>query len=308
MGSHHRRIYQELADVDLVAVVDVDSRVLASARAAGIVGFDSLTRMIDEAAPDIASVAVPTELHAEISSELIARSVAVLIEKPLTSDLASARLLVEQAAAAGVTIGVGHTERFNPAVEALVQLIQKGRVGRVEKVTTRRIGPFPERGVTTGVVFDLASHDLDLVRSLLPENPPVWLEAEAVYPRDGDRRDSVRCQLGLSGGALWSLEVSRVAPVKVRSLELSTSTGEFVCDLVAQSLTWRSGVSVVDQRRIESIDVIGAEPLRAELEDFVSAVREKRDPRVSGQDALEAVRLSELIVDSAETGGRIEIS
>lgn len=307
MGNLHRRVYQELEEVELVAIVDTDKAVLASNEATGVTGFDSLHEMIEGTTPDVVSVAVPTESHAEVATELIKNSIAVLVEKPLTGDLASAQALAELAANHDVTLAAGHTERFNPAVAALDQLAREGKTGSVTRVTSRRFGPIPTRKNSDGVIFDLASHDLDLVRSLLPDDPPAWIEAQVTRSPINRHDEAVRCVMQLASGANWTLEAGWIDSPKERVLEMSTSAGVFTCDLIAHSLVWRRGPHVTPGLSDETLSYVGVEPLKAEIADFVSAVRDRRDPRVTGRDAIEAVRLAELIIEAAERGARIQI-
>lgn len=307
MGSLHRRVYQELEDVELVAVVDTDRAVVESNEAAGIAGFESLQKMIEGTAPDLVSVAVPTEFHAEVASELVESSIAVLVEKPLTGNLDSARALVELAANHNVTLAVGHTERFNPAVVELERLAREGKIGDALRISSRRFGPIPARENSDGVIFDLASHDLDLVRSLLPEDPPVWIEAQFTRVPGNRLSETVKCVMQLLSGALWTLEAGWTDSPKVRILEISTSSGAFTCDLLAQSLVWRHEPHATPGLSDETLSSAGIEPLKAEIADFVSAVRERREPRVTGRDASEAVRLAELIAEAVERGTRIQI-
>src|SRR6185437_11296605 len=110
---------------------------------------------------DAVTVAVPTERHAEIAIECLSRGIPVLVEKPMARSLDEADRMITAAARGGVPLAVGHTERFNPAVEAARPLLRGPRF-----IEVHRLGTFPERSLDIDVVFDLMIHDLDVALSL----------------------------------------------------------------------------------------------------------------------------------------------
>ena len=109
-------------------------------------------------------VASPTLTHADVGLRLADAGVHALIEKPLTSDPQSGRLLAKAFEERGLIGAVGHIERYNPAVSALQARLAQGDLGSVFQITTRRQGPFPQRIRDVGVVMDLATHDIDLTQ------------------------------------------------------------------------------------------------------------------------------------------------
>src|SRR5438874_1405336 len=121
MGRHHVRIYHELPDAELVGIVDLDkAKADELARQFETTAYDSIEPLLDRV--QAISVAVPTVAHVEVARPLLARGLAVLVEKPLAADSAAARELREEASRSGALLQVGHTERFNPVVRAMSRM------------------------------------------------------------------------------------------------------------------------------------------------------------------------------------------
>src|SRR5262249_44812135 len=159
LGRHHARILAALPGVELAAVVDVNRarahEVAAAHRTRALGDYRDVLGAVDAV-----TIAVPTELHASIGCACLNAGVAPLVEKPLARSLAEADALI--AAADGRLLGVGHTERFNPAVVAAAPHLTDPRF-----IEVHRLGTFPERSLDIDVVFDLMIHDLDVVLSIV---------------------------------------------------------------------------------------------------------------------------------------------
>src|SRR2546422_7645089 len=161
LGQHHARVFAELAGARLVGVADVDRP-----RAIAIAGRHGCRAVTDyrELLPDVEAVSVvtPTLLHHVIARTCLAAGRHVLVEKPLAATVAEARDLVAAAADRGVTLQVGHIERFNAAFRAT-----RGAIKEPTLIECRRWAPFTPRGADVDVVLDLMVHDLDLVLGLI---------------------------------------------------------------------------------------------------------------------------------------------
>ncbi len=168
MGLNHVGVYGELEDVHVAAVADVNveaARAIA-ARYQVKASYSDYCRMLDEVELDIVSIAVPTELHRDVALQALERGIHVLIEKPIAATSAEGGEIVRKAQEKGLTIAVGHTERFNPAVLELKRRLDAGELGQVFQMRARRLTPSPGRILDVGVVLDIATHDLDIVRYL----------------------------------------------------------------------------------------------------------------------------------------------
>ncbi|MGE3706305.1 MAG: Gfo/Idh/MocA family oxidoreductase, partial [Vicinamibacterales bacterium] len=161
LGRHHARILSGLPGVDLVAVVDRNAaRAAEIAAAAGTTPLTQATDLLGRV--DAVTVAAPTELHHQLAMPFLEAGVSVLVEKPMARSLAEADELIAAAARSGAVLAVGHTERFNPAVDAARRVVTAPKF-----IEVHRLGTFPERSLDIDVVFDLMIHDLDVVLSLV---------------------------------------------------------------------------------------------------------------------------------------------
>jgi predicted dehydrogenase len=299
LGRHHARLLGTMPGVQLVGVVDS-----SAARAQEIAAASSTTAFTDPRAldglVDAVTVAVPTEGHLEVALGFIERGVHVLVEKPIARTVAEADQLVAAAAARGVRLAVGHTERFNPAVEAA-----RSRLRSPKFIEAHRLGTFPERSLDIDVVFDLMIHDLDLVLSLVGETP-VSVEAVGV-PVLTPRIDIANVRLRFAGGCIANLTASRISRDRVRKIRIFQPKAYLSVDYAAQEVEhWTLGAPEPGSQRPSilggKVEVTKDEPLRRELEDFVSAVRDDRPAGVTGEQGREALRLAAIIVERMQHG------
>jgi len=129
MGSNHARVLAGLPDTTLVGIVDpLPAHRARATELTGCRAFTNLDELVAEGV-DAVTIAAPTHLHHEISLACIARGIHVLVEKPIASTVEEGRDIVAAAHRAGVTLMVGHVERFNPAVAAIKQAISGGASG-----------------------------------------------------------------------------------------------------------------------------------------------------------------------------------
>jgi UDP-N-acetylglucosamine 3-dehydrogenase len=295
-GYHHARVYSELPGVRLEAVIDLDPRrVQRVTERFHCKGYSSVERLLDEACVDAVSVCTPTVTHFDIASLALKARKHVLVEKPMTDNVAEAESLIKQARDYGVFLSVGFVERFNPAVEESKRTVDRGEIGEVLIIHTRRVTRRPIRIGDVGVVKDLGIHDVDVMNYIMGEPP------ESVYARAGAHNhcfeDYANMVLGYSGMRSGFVETNWLTPKRVRTLTITGSEGIIDVEYTTQEL------------RVEKNDHIYQplnwyrEPLYLELSDFTSAVLEKRKPSVTGVDGLEALRVCEAALRSAETGG-----
>jgi UDP-N-acetylglucosamine 3-dehydrogenase len=319
MGTNHARVYAGLADVELVAVADIDpDRVRAVSCQHGGRGYADISAMLAEQRPDLVSVAVPTRAHADVAARVIDAGVALLVEKPLAATIDEGCRLRDRAAAAGVPMTVGHIERFNPAVIELKRRVEAGELGRVFQIHARRVGPFPERVRDVGVVLDLAPHDIDVMRFVLGAEV-ARVQAETEQRVATEHEDMLSGLLRFTDGVVGVLDVNWLTPTKIRELSVLGERGMFRVDYLARELTFyenghqraestdwaaRHGRGVTEGP-VRAIEIEKREPLRVELEAFVAAVRNRTSPAVSPDDGIAAMAASEALVRAARTGAPV---
>lgn len=301
LGKHHARILAELPGAELAGVVDINE---ARARDVGAaVGARWASRADELPWPvDAVTVAVPTESHLKIAMPFLERGIAVLVEKPLARDAGEAERMMDAAAKSGAVFGVGHTERYNPAIAAVRPLIDHPRF-----IEVHRLGTFPDRSLDIDVVFDLMIHDLDIVLSIVASEVTA-VEAVGVAVLT-PKPDIANARLKFASGCIANVTASRISRDRVRKIRLFQRDSYISVDYAAQEAEhWRlvranGTMPAIDGGKIE---IAKEAPLKRELADFVAAVREKRPPGVSGADGLRALQLAQRITDvmrEQETSG-----
>ncbi len=283
-GQHHVRIYHHLPAVTLAGVVDTaPNEVAAFSRRYGTPGYQDYRMLLGKV--DAVSVVVPTAQHYQIAREFLQHGIHVLVEKPITATVEQAAELVDLAQRKGVTLLVGHVERFKPAVQALRDLVTEPLF-----VQVRRVRPWnPRRVMDVGVVLDLMIHDLDIILTLM--RSPVERVSAIGAGLHGDDEDIAVAHVVLKSGCLASFVASRVSPVKAAELEITQPDGFLRLNYLSQQITvGRHGT----QRRTI---VKGEEPLRAELTHFVGCIRGEATPLVPGEHGLRALEVAQEILE-----------
>lgn len=306
LGKHHARILASLPGVELVAVVD-SNRARAEEIAANV-GSRPLFDVADLVGKvDAVSVATPTEHHLAIARPLLLSGVHVLVEKPMTRSLQEADDMMAAAAAGGALLAVGHTERFNPAVEAARPLLVDPRF-----IEVHRLGTFPERSLDIDVVFDLMIHDLDVVLSLV-NSPVESIEAVGV-PVLTMRVDIANVRIRFANGCIANLTASRISRDRTRKIrffqpaEHAALAAYVSIDYAAQKVeVWRveRGLGPLPAIKGGDLAVANDEPLKRELADFMDAIRTGRLPAVDGTQGRRALALAQQIVDRMTTDARL---
>jgi len=313
MGGHHARIYREMPQAELVAVVDIASQ--RAEELAATYGARAFTRLDD--LPDgiqAASVAVPTIHHRAVAEALMQRGIAVLVEKPLAGSVAEAEQLVAAARRSGCTLSVGHTERFNPVVRAIERLAIQPKF-----IETSRISPFSFRSSDIGVVADMMIHDIDIVLHLVRS---AWTKVDAVGVNVLVRHEDVaNARVEFANGAVANLTASRLALKTERKIRIFAETAYVSADYQKKTgiaITKDANLDILDMARqgrfedlsqmqgidfgklvkVEPLAFDATDPLRAELEAFLRSVRECVPPSVTAEDGLAAVRLASEIAET----------
>jgi predicted dehydrogenase len=296
LGRHHARILSAMPGVELAAVVDVNrGRAEEVAVTTGARAYASAEAIIGDV--DAVTIAVPTEAHLEVALPFIERGVATLVEKPMARTGAEADALVAAAAKSGATLGVGHTERYNPAVATALPLVTSPRF-----VEVHRLGVFPERSLDIDVVFDLMIHDLDVILALV-RSEVASIEAIGV-PVLTPRVDIANARIRFASGCIANLTASRISRDRVRKLRCFQQDTYISIDYAAQDIeAYRLVRRDGERPAIEGgkVDVVHEEPLARELADFVQAARDRRQPLVDGAAGRRALALAEQVAASMGT-------
>ncbi len=292
VGQHHARIYHELPGVELVGIADTDpARLEDVGRVVQAAAFRDYRELFGRV--DGVSIAVPTHLHAPIALECLDHGLDVLVEKPLAETLEEAEKVTELAMRQGRILQVGHVERFNGAVRALHGIVKAP--GFIE---CHRLSPFPLRGTDVDVILDLMIHDIDIILSVVKS--PVSQVSAVGVPVLTDRVDIANARLEFSSGCVANVTASRVSAERIRKIRIFQPDTYISLDYTSQEIAlYRRlpGDPAAHPPRLpqivsEEVVVEKKEPLLLELMSFIRSVRERTRPEVSGDEAVEALRVA----------------
>ncbi|MCZ7438617.1 Gfo/Idh/MocA family oxidoreductase [Micromonospora sp. WMMC241] len=314
MGRNHARVLSNLDGVELVGVVDPAGDVTGTLRAPVVPEVSDLIAL----GVDYAVVACPTALHEKVGLELAANGVCALIEKPLAQSVEAATKLVEAFEAAGLVAGVGHIERYNPALQSLRTRLEAGELGEVFQVVTRRQGPFPHRIADVGVVMDLATHDIDLT-AWVTGREYTSVSAHTVSRSGRLHEDMVAVVGQLSDGTMVNHLVNWLSPLKERSTVVTGDKGCFVADTLTADLTFYANAAIDTEwealrafRGVAEGDMVRfaipkREPLLVEHERFRDAVEGKDSDIVTLRQGLRTVDVAGAVLRSAAERATVAI-
>jgi predicted dehydrogenase len=301
-GRNHARVYREVQGAELVAVFDTNAE--RASKTAAQFQTQALQQLEDlRGRVDAVSVAVPTVEHAAVGSRLMEMGLDVLVEKPMATNLAEADALLAAARRFGRILQVGHVERFNPAVLAVEPVLNHPLFFEVH-----RLGVFTPRSLDVDVIFDLMIHDLDILLALVKE--PVEEVRAVGIPVLTDKVDIAHARIEFTGGAVANVTASRVSTERVRKMRFFQQH-EYISLDYARRDALRVAVKKPGPQpefAFEKLPAQSLEPLRAELEAFVDAVRTRREPKTDGPAGRAALELAERVMASIqEHGERVQL-
>lgn len=290
LGRHHARVASGLPGVELVGIHDHhEGRAEAVAKEHGLRVLSGPEEVA--ALADAVVIATPTSSHAELADFFLQRGKDVLVEKPITATGREADTLVSRARALGRVLQVGHVERYNPAVEAVL-----ARVEDPVFIEAQRLGIFSPRSLDVDVVLDLMIHDLQIVTALV-RRPVLEIRASGMPVMTG-LVDIAHARIVFEGGCVANLTASRVSTERMRKLRVFGGSVDFSIDMHARTVGAYRLAQDGGKPEIVRMDVPveAGDPLARELADFAAAVRERRDPIVSGEVGRDALHLAERVV------------
>ena len=267
MGRHHARVYRELG-ADLVGIADIDvNKAEEVANKYQARAFKEYSKLLEQGL-DAVSIAVPSKLHSAVAVDVAEYGVNMLVEKPIADTMESGAKIIDATRKANIVLMVGHIERFNPAVQKLVQIIREGVLGDLVVLSSRRVGPFVTRVKDIGITMDVASHDIDIARYLTSKEPvDVLAKSSKVKNEKGD------CAIMILdfGRVTASIEVNWFTPHKVRSLVVTGTDGIAYADYIEQSVTIFNSSLKLEPK------IKKGEPLLIELKHFLECVEQGKN-------------------------------
>ena len=291
LGVQHARMISYLEEAELRAVADIDfKKALEIGNRHGVKYYQNHEEMFDEI--DAGIVATPTSEHFHVAMSLLQHGKHVLIEKPIAENVEQGEQLVRVARENNLVLQVGHLERFNPAVEAVENLISEPKF-----IEVQRLGSFSARSLDVDVVLDLMIHDLDIILALIKEDVTV-IRSSGIHVLS-DKIDIANARLEFKSGCVATLTASRVHQGKVRKLRIFEPTAYYSIDYIDQEVKIfpLSG----RQTDIKTVKIKKEEPLKKELLNFLRCQAEGKTGKVSGEEGLRALRLAYDVLREIET-------
>jgi predicted dehydrogenase len=292
LGRHHARVAASLSGVAMVGIHDHHpGRAEEISREFSLPILPDLEAVAEKA--EAVVVATPTVTHAEIAGFFLDRGLHVLVEKPIAASVSEADDLLARASRARRVLQVGHVERYNPAIQAALDLVTSPRF-----VEVHRLGVFTARSLDVDVVLDLMIHDLQIVSALVGR-PVREIRAAGVAVLTG-KLDIANARLAFEGGCVANLTASRVSAEKVRKCRVFAPSIYVSVDMQSQSVSAYRLAGEPGRPEIVpvSVSVSREEPLARELADFRRAIAEGGRPLVSGEDGRDALVLAERVLDA----------
>ncbi len=302
MGHNHARVYSKLENANLIAVSDLlKSKAEEVSKEYNVKGFVDYNDILKMPEIEAISVCVPTTHHFNVVMDAIEHGKHVLVEKPIAFTLREAKTMVKAAEDEGVKLGTGHVERFNPAVGKTKELLRDDVIGEVVSASAKRVGPFPPRIKDVGVTIDLAIHEVDIMFYLF--DSPV----SRIYANMGSRlekceyEDHAEIMSKFKNGIIGMLEVNWLTPYKKRKLEITGVDGIIAIDYIDQSIN-------VYGKSTQNVDIPYKEPLKEELGSFLYAVKNDKDPKITGEDGIYALKVVTAAMKSAKDNSPVDIN
>ncbi len=321
MGKNHARVYRELADTDLVAVVDRDLKAAEQiGRLYRIPYYSDIHEMVEKERPEAVSVVVPTHVHYPVVAELLEAGCHVMVEKPIAANLAEAEAMIQTAERLGRVLMVGHIERFNPAIVELKNRLLRNELGKIFQLHARRLSPFPPRISDVGILMDLGIHDLDIMGHLVGSDVQrVFAEAKKTVHNCCE--DLFIGTLRFTNNIIGLVEVNWLTPTKIRELYVTGERGMFRVNYLTQDLfffenadtretEWNhlSLLKGVSEGSVTQYALKRVEPLRAELEAFLHQVKKGEPSTTNCHDSMKALAIVLALATSAANGEVQEVN
>jgi len=290
LGTQHARILSYLEEAELKGVADIDfKKAMVIGNRHRVKYYEDFEDMLDEI--DVGIVAAPTSEHFSIATKLLSEGKSVLLEKPITETVQQAEELVVTANKNGLILQIGHLERFNPAVEAIENIISEPKF-----IEVQRLGSFSARSLDIDVVLDLMIHDLDIILALIKDEVKV-IRSSGIHVLS-NKIDIANARLEFASGCVATLTASRVHQGKVRKLRIFEATSYYSIDYIDQEVK----VFPLNGRQtdIKTLKIKKEEPLKKELKNFFRCIRDGKTRKVSGEEGLRALKLAYSVLNEAE--------
>ncbi len=294
LGRFHAEKYSRMENVRLVGVVDIDqSRAQSVSDALGVPALTDYRDLFGSV--DAVSIVVPTAAHFAVGAECLNNDIDVLIEKPMTADLAEADELIKIAESRSRILQVGHLERFNPAVLALRDVVHKPLF-----IESHRLSIFKDRSTDVSVVLDLMIHDIDIIMSVVQSGIKSIHATGA--PVICEHADIANARLEFESGCVANVTASRISTKSQRKIRIFQKDAYISVDFSDRSITVirqdsKNSAGPIPGMDIQQRSFSDGDVLEDELASYIRAVVTREVPEVSGHAGRRALEIALNIMD-----------
>ncbi len=302
LGQYHLQKYLAIPDIIFVGAVDINperlKEITTKHKVRGFRRHQDIINLVDAV-----SIAVPTEVHFDVAMDFLKRGIHILIEKPITYDIAQADILLDKAKETGAIVQVGLVERFNPAVIKMKSLVKEPIF-----FEAHRMNNFTPRGTDVDVVLDLMIHDIDIILDIVgDEIVDIHAVGMSVIT---DKIDIANARLVFKNGIAANLTASRVSGRVLRKIRVFQPDSYISADYAKRRVTIVSHDKVRKDKfgfpklTMEKVEFPDSDPLADEIISFVNSVKNRQRPVVSGYDGRKALEVALQIIDEIKSNSK----
>ncbi|MFC1538546.1 Gfo/Idh/MocA family oxidoreductase [Candidatus Latescibacterota bacterium] len=308
-GLHHVRLLSSMKTVDFTGIYDSDEEVRRRVSSEfSVKAFDSIEALLDIV--DCVSIVVPTSKHFDVVMKCLSKGISVLVEKPISSTVEEAEVMIAEAEKRDVVLSVGHIERFNSAYRS----VMSSDISPVF-IESHRLAVFNPRGTDVAVVLDLMIHDIDIILNMV-KRPAVSVNAVGVSVVS-DEVDIANARIEFDNGCVANLTSSRISQKKMRKIRVFKKNSYISMDFLtgeSEVFTLKSGFKpeaspgllpqMMEGISYNKFPNDGLNALELELADFIGAVENQAEPNVTGYDGEKALEIASMVMESMKISAR----
>ena len=315
-GKNHLRVLKELEKDGLCTlhgVVDKSNEILENVKKNYDVATTSNLDEFLKSDIDAVDVVTPANTHFELCKKCLTNGKHVFVEKPIATNYAEARKLVQFATEKDRILMVGLIYRYNPAVKKIKELIDLKKLGKIYYTFGHYMG-FKEPRTDVGALLNFTVHHIDIYDYLLEEMPKEAICSVGYFLGRENFEDLAVLVLRYRSGSVGIVEGGWLPPGNYRDLTIVGSKKSVTSDLSKQTVILHDIYFERNDDTFKAIDkgsstlaVKFEGPLKLELKDFVECIKTGRKPVANGEVAARTVMIAEKALESARLKRSVKI-